>query len=86
TTGRAILKSQTVIKPIPDFSIFIDKALGNDYNPDGAELWTQQIRTRASELMGSLEDIEVDIISSNTHSVVNCLSPFLHRHSDAIDD
>lgn len=69
-----------------DFSIFVDKALGNDYNADGAELWTQQIRERACQLMGNLEDLEVDIISSNTHSVINCLSPFLHRHSDAIDD
>lgn len=69
-----------------DYSIFVDKALGNDYNADGAELWTQQIRERACELMGSLDNLEVDIVSSNTHSVVNCLSPFLHKHSDAIEE
>jgi CRP-like cAMP-binding protein len=69
-----------------DYSVFIDKALGNEYNADGAEIWTGQIRDAALELMGSLDDVEIDIISSNTHSVVNCLSPFVHKHSDAIEE
>ncbi len=29
-------------------------------------------------------EIEVDIISSNTHSVINCLSPYLHRKKPEI--
>lgn len=66
-----------------DYSIYIDAALGN-YNADGAELWTQQIRVAAEQLMGPLEDLEVDIVSSNTHSVVNCLSPYLHEHREDI--
>lgn len=29
-------------------------------------------------------ELEVDIVSSNTHSVINCLSPYLHSKRDEI--
>lgn len=65
-----------------DYAIFVDKAL-SDYNADASERWTEQIRRAATALVGDIDDpaLEVDIISSNTHSVVNCLSPYLRKRA-----
>lgn len=66
-----------------DFTLFLDKAL-NNYNIDAAERWTEQVRSAAEALLGDLDGVPVEIISSNTHSVTNCLSPWLRRQRPAI--
>lgn len=67
-----------------DIAVECDLQL-DDYNSRAAETWVSQIRARARSFV-DLEDpdLDVHIISSNTHSVSNCLSPGLHRRRDAI--
>ena len=51
------------------------------------EQWVTLVRKGAAQILGTddpSEVVQVHIISSNTHSVHNCLSPWLHRHSDEI--
>lgn len=72
-----------------DFNIEITKQLAG-YNSQHAELWTGQIDDATRALLGVSaselgEDVDVHIISSNTHSVINCLSPYLHRHAEVIE-
>ena len=65
-----------------DFYLKITKQ-HQGYNHQHAESWTQQIIEGTSALLGSSPsalgdaDLDVHIISSNTHSVHNCLSPYL---------
>lgn len=55
------------------------------YNSTAAEVWLGQIREAASGLV-DMDDPELDvhIVSSNTHSVGNCLSPYLRKRRDEI--
>jgi hypothetical protein len=71
-----------------DFSLHVQKQRTN-YNTDNAEEWSGQIAAAAEQLMGYEpaalpSDVSVHIISSNTHSVANCLSPFLARESASV--
>lgn len=61
----------------------------NNYNSRNTELWTGQVGAATVALVGSQPnslpaDTEVHIISSNTHSVINCLSPYLRLHAERI--
>ena len=59
--------------------------LVDQYNSRASEVWAGEIRDLARELV-DLEDpaLEVHVISSNTHSVANCLSPWVHRRRDEL--
>ena len=62
------------------FSITVQRRK-NTYNSLRSELWTAQVGNAARELMGVHpsgfpSDLPVHIISSNTHSVTNCLNPW----------
>jgi len=51
------------------------------------EQWVAQVRKGVGEVLGDQdpdEAVQVHIISSNTHSVHNCLSAWLHRRTDEI--
>ena len=67
-----------------DISVDCDFQIDN-YNASAAERWARQIREVAGELV-DLEDetLQVHIISSNTHSVGNCLSAYTARRREAI--
>lgn len=67
-----------------DIAVEVDIQLDN-YNSRASETWVGQIRSRVRELV-DLEDpaLEVHIISSNTHSVANLLSPYLARRRDEV--
>jgi len=61
----------------------------NNYNSAHAERWTQQLAQATEKLLGMApwelpEDFPVHIISSNTHSVTNCLSPWVTENADAL--
>lgn len=61
----------------------------NNYNSAHAETWTQQIARATHELLGKHpweldDDFPVHVISSNTHSVTNCLSPWLQENADDV--
>jgi hypothetical protein len=62
-----------------DIALDCDFQIDN-YNASAAELWARQIRDVARELV-DLEDpaLCVHIVSSNTHSVGNCLSGYTAR-------
>lgn len=67
-----------------DIALDCDFQIDN-YNASAAERWARQIRDVAEELV-DLENPElcVHIVSSNTHSVGNCLSAYTARRRDAI--
>lgn len=67
-----------------DIALEVDIQIDN-YNSRASETWIGQIRGRVRELV-DLEDpaLEVHIISSNTHSVANLLSPYLARRRDEL--
>lgn len=71
-----------------DFLINVRKERDN-YNSRHSEVWLGQIANATHDLMGYLpvdlpSDVAVHVISSNTHSVANCLSPFLAAHRKQI--
>lgn len=67
-----------------DVALEVDTQLDN-YNSRASETWVAQIRARVRTLV-DLEDpdLEVHIVSSNTHSVGNLLSPYLARRREEI--
>lgn len=72
-----------------DYNVQITKQL-QGYNSQHAERWTGQIAAAVEELLGCTPDqiddaLDVHIISSNTHSVQNCLSPYLRERADEIE-
>lgn len=71
-----------------DFNIQITKQV-QSYNSIHAEMWTDQIVGATHQLLGrdpqQLRDIDVHIISSNTHSVVNCLGSYLFENQHRIE-
>jgi CRP-like cAMP-binding protein len=57
------------------------------YSRVSSELWLHQIRTALRKLYpvdDLAADIDVHIVSSNTHSVTNCISPWIRQHEDEI--
>lgn len=61
----------------------------DNYISRRTDLWTQQIGSATKELLGCdpnelPDDAVVHIISSNTHSVTNCLNPYLAENADEI--
>jgi CRP-like cAMP-binding protein len=71
-----------------DFGLTVRKQAEN-MNARHSELWIEQIAAAARELLGAdpadfAPEIGVHVISSNTHSVSNCLSPFLAEERAAI--
>ncbi len=72
------------------FSIDVRRSR-NNYNSRSLELWTDQVGNATERLLGfqpsSLpEEVRVHIISSNTHSVTNCLNPWFPEHADEVLD
>ncbi|KAL6613049.1 hypothetical protein U3516DRAFT_592157 [Neocallimastix sp. 'constans'] len=69
-----------------DYNIIIDKP--SDSFDDVNEIWIEKVRNATIELMGdyNTEDLIVDIISSNTHSVVNLVSPWVHKRKEEITE
>lgn len=67
-----------------DVALEVDIQIDN-YNSRASETWIGQLRGRVRELV-DLEDpaLEVHIVSSNTHSVGNLLSPYLARRKDEL--
>lgn len=72
-----------------DFNIQITKQV-QSYNSVHAEMWTDQIVSSTRALLGctpdALRGVDVHIISSNTHSVVNCLGSYLFEKQKEIEE
>jgi hypothetical protein len=72
------------------YSVDVRKQV-NNYNGRLSEVWASQVGEAAERLVGLRpsdfpEDIEVHVVSSNTHSVSNCLNPYFARAKDDILD
>ncbi len=71
-----------------DWQLVVERQV-NNYNSRRTEKWTNLVATAVRELTGSdpwdlPAEWKVHLISSNTHSVANCLSPFPRLHRDEI--
>jgi CRP-like cAMP-binding protein len=70
------------------YSVDVRKQV-NNYNGRLSELWASQVGEAAERLAGARpsdfpEGLEVHLVSSNTHSVSNCLNPFFSRRGEDI--
>jgi hypothetical protein len=70
------------------YSVDVRKQV-NNYNGRLSELWASQVGEAAERLAGTRpsdfpEALEVHIVSSNTHSVSNCLNPYFSRRKEEI--
>jgi hypothetical protein len=70
------------------YSVDVRKQV-NNYNGRLSELWASQVGEAAERLVGARpsdfpEDLEIQIVSSNTHSVSNCVNPFFGRRKAEI--
>jgi CRP-like cAMP-binding protein len=66
-----------------DVAFDVRRAVG-EYSTRSIEGWVAHIREEAEALVDLDSELEVHVISSNTHSVANCLSPYVHAASDRI--
>jgi CRP-like cAMP-binding protein len=59
--------------------------VARDYNLSASDRWVSEIQRCAAQLVDlDSDELEVHIISSNTHSVANCLSPYLGKRAEEI--
>lgn len=70
------------------YSVDVRKQV-NNYNGRLSEVWASQVGEAAERLAGLRpsdfpDDIEVHVVSSNTHSVSNCLNPYFAEAKDEI--
>jgi len=66
-----------------DVAFDVRRAVG-EYSTRSIESWVAHIRDEVGKVFDLEEDLDVHVISSNTHSVGNCLSPFMRRAADSI--
>jgi len=71
-----------------DWSVNVERQL-NNYNSRRSEKWANLVSKAVKDLTGMdpwdfPADWEVHVVSSNTHSVTNCLSPFAARVEDEV--
>lgn len=86
--GDAVARLHKISLHHEDFGIEIRRQT-NNYNSRHSELWTNEIGRATRQLLGYdptalPSDFKVHIISSNTHSVTNCLNPSLIEQADEI--
>jgi len=86
--GRAVEKVRDLVFHRQAYSVDIRKQV-NNLNGTLNEIWANQVGKAAESLVGLSpadfpEDIEVHIVSSNTHSVSNCLNPFFVERREEI--
>jgi CRP-like cAMP-binding protein len=83
-----LLRVREIVVHHEDFGLEIKKQVHN-YNSQHAERWTAQIAAATRALVGAdptelPSGLEVHVISSNTHSVANCLSSYWPEHAAQI--
>ncbi len=88
--GKAVERVRDIVFHRQAYSVDIRKQV-NTLNGTLNEIWSNQVGRAAEKLVGMspadfTDDIHVHLISSNTHSVSNCLNPFFVEHGDEILD
>ncbi|MEC7987148.1 MAG: cyclic nucleotide-binding domain-containing protein [Myxococcota bacterium] len=74
---------RSIVTHHEDYVLYVERNLGL-YDNDSAERWIEQIRKACITLYGDLDDLKVDIISSNSYGALHCLSPAIHRNRENI--
>jgi hypothetical protein len=88
--GQAAERVREIVFHRQAYSVDIRKQV-NNYNSRLSELWASEVGAAAGALFGVRpsdfpDDYEVHIVSSNTHSVSNCLNPYFVSHAGEILD
>ena len=86
--GSAGARVRDIVFHRQAYSVDVRKQV-NNYNGRLSELWASQVGEAAERLTGLRpsdfpEGLEVHIVSSNTHSVSNCINPFFARRKEDI--
>lgn len=86
--GQAAEVVRAIVFHRQAYSVDIRKQV-NNFNSRLSELWASEVGAAAGALMGTRpsdfpEDWEVHIVSSNTHSVSNCLNPWFVAHAQDV--
>ncbi len=66
-----------------DYILYVEEH-EQQYFEDSTERWIRNIQEQCHQQNIDMENVVVDIISSNRFVMHNCLSPHIHRHADAI--
>lgn len=66
-----------------DVAFDVRRAVG-EYSSRAIEPWVAHIREEAKKIVDLDGELDVHVISSNTHSVANCLSPYMRAASERI--
>jgi hypothetical protein len=66
-----------------DVVFSVRRAVG-ERSTRATEEWIAHIRSEARKIVDLEEDLDVHVISSNTHSVGNCLSPYMRSRAERI--
>lgn len=88
--GKSVERLRDIVFHRQAYSVDVRKQI-NNLNGTLNELWSNQVGQAAEELVGLSpadfpEDVHVHLISSNTHSVSNCLNPFFVEKGQEILD
>ncbi|MFP4643780.1 MAG: cyclic nucleotide-binding domain-containing protein [Spirochaetales bacterium] len=86
--GETIQRIYEIVRHREMFAIDVLRRT-NTYNSRRAESWTAQLAAATREHIGYdpaclPDDVDVHVISSNTHSVTNCLNPWYRRNREQI--
>lgn len=66
-----------------DVCFDVRRAVG-EHSPRASEQWVAQIRSEVRKIVDLDGELDVHVISSNTHSVGNCLSPYMRSRAERI--
>lgn len=88
--GNTIARLAEISRHRESFSVSVQRHSAK-YNSQRSERWSTQLASACRELLGSDpvdlgDDVGVHIISSNTHSMTNCLNGWYLEHADRIID
>jgi hypothetical protein len=86
--GKAVEKVRDIVFHRQAYSVDVRKQV-NNYNGTLNDIWANQVGGAAEELIGVSpadfdDEVQVHIVSSNTHSVSNCLNPFFVERREEI--
>jgi CRP-like cAMP-binding protein len=86
--GQTLARLYEIAVHHEDWELVVERQV-NNYNSRRTEKWTNLVSGAVRDLTGLdpwdfPENFEVHLVSSNTHSVANCLSPFAREHEAEI--
>ncbi|MEZ0228147.1 MAG: cyclic nucleotide-binding domain-containing protein [Planctomycetota bacterium] len=80
---KTVERIRDVLLHHEDVAFDVRRAIG-EYSARASEQWVAQIRAEVRKIVDLEADLDVHVISSNTHSVGNCLSPYVRSRDEKI--